>query len=249
MEHPFSLTHHGSIPLSTNSQLHPDGSDAVLNDGTTAAEAGEISRVSEEFVLFVQSITAHIMDEEGGEQGRPQQLLLLTLPQPAYGLLSIAQGWRPGPIGQRVAECTHLACLLYLAVTSLAFSASPQLTAHFSQWFGYVVRTGIPPLPQAGQDHLLFLLLKGPPDLEETESGLTAPEHHIYRVWLVSRLMSVAKKLKQASWTILTSRLLLFLRFPSDLLPQGAEEEARAELDMDELRREIYGDLYPYIRQ
>ena len=81
---------------------------------------------------------------------------------------------------------------------------------------------------------LLYFLFQGVESRPEAQT----PD----RVWKVSRLMSVAKKLSEPWWQQVCQHLLLYLGVADD-----AEDDIQEALqwDTEDVRREIYGQLFP----
>ena len=69
------------------------------------------------------------------------------------------------------------------------------------------------------------------------------------QLWLVSRLMSVAKKLSEPSWDRLVQMLMSFLNiFPQEQGLAGLGWGPRFIMwELEELRKEVYGELYTMV--
>ncbi|MCJ1434449.1 hypothetical protein MMC27_003817 [Xylographa pallens] len=240
--HPFSTTQHGSLSLSTDFESQVSArSEVLLIDGTTEAEALSIIRASEEFVAFVHNLDICIIAISDAAQPPPR------LTHTSFQASTTGRK-RVGRLGPRIEKCCQMACAIYLACSWLGFSSSVPITAsetynmapHLPAWILLIIYSRADWLPLQLDAEFLCALLQGK---DEIPRSIIEAE----RLWLVARLMSVAKKLAEPSWNRLLTTLTNLLCTPQKhRMASPRTNTSHSIWDSDELRQEIYGDLYSY---
>ena len=207
----------------------PEASQQVLPDGTTLGEARGIFNAGEEFLRFfdilqiqLRSSTALVRQDPTTFEVSPLVLDIISAPN-----------WRQnGALKQRIRACTRMACLFYLAAAKSEFRNSQDATTTFLEDLHKMVSDRVTDHFVCSEELLYFLFYSsGRPDDQTPD-----------RSWRVSMLMGVAKRLSAASWGMTDKVLSISL----GLAPMASSEEQELpEWDADDLRHEIYGELYP----
>ena len=165
------------------------------------------------------------------------------MPSPAPIMLSAAASKNVGRLGTRIEKCCEMGCLLYLAAVSLDFSISRASTrTPFPRWIEQMIQTRIEASRMRFDANFLFTLFQG--DEHAPLSNIDGE-----RLWLVSLLMSVAKKLSELSWDRLVQTLVSFLNiFPQEQELAGLGWGPRFRMrELEDLRKEVYGELYTMV--
>ena len=236
-DHPYTTRHHGSLPLPAYPLHVEDDPLIILWDGTTRAEARQIRQDCEEFITFfenLKSVVAHLFSLVRSDRTwlQSKRATMFEKGSPTHELISIPHGRRPGVVGQRTGHCLHLSILCYISAALLEVSDNEADTDDFlASLQATIVRRSL--CTNYSHSDMLFALFNG----VQGETKKHRPE----RAWLVSRLMSIARRLGTESWNSAVKTLLIFLEVPREMAYADAEPPI---WDTDHLRREILSDLY-----
>lgn len=189
-------------------------------DGTTFEEAEEILEVSREFIAFLINLAMKTLHHD------PSIIYYrrLTVPRIVVEIID-RPARRYGDLEQRVLRCCKMACVIYLAailaeehtvdtMNNFLDSLNDQLLQRMADHDVYT-------------EELLFVLLQGNGDPE-----VDGPE----RIWLVSRLMSAAKRLSTQAWDRVYSKVVDFLSLTDRL---WVTVHAGLPLSQEDLQREL----------
>jgi len=197
-----------------------DVSPQISLDGTTLDEAKEILEASQEFIDFLINIATKTLHYD------PTVIYYrrLTVPRIVIEIMD-RPAQRHGGLDQRTLNCCKMACVLYLA----AVLAEEHTTEAMLAFLGSLNDE----LLQRMADHdvdveeVLYVLLHGTGD-----PNIENPE----RIWFVSRLMSMAKRLSTQAWDRAYSKVVDFLGLTDRL---AVTVHMGLPLSQEDLQREL----------
>ena len=226
LQHPFTASLHGCLPLSVLPENEADGSTQVLPDGTTLREAWEIMNASDEFVEFFSTLR---MRAEGSEPSSAPSSAVFRFPPLIAEIMRGPSRRHQDSLERRIRPCTQMTCLLYMAAAAIDYQNDQAATDAFLEQLQSELRRRVA-LHYVYVEEVLYVLLHGFGD---------NPDPH--RIWLVDRLIGNAKRLSQKAWKQVTRELLSFLDLPEETV-EGDDDGTRFQ--ENELQRELYGELY-----
>ena len=220
LNRPYVISQHGSLPLATVSSAPQETSDQILPDGTTRAEAQQIIGLGEEFLDFFNEIRTT-------PQTSTSKPTTFRVPPVITSILNTPLTIDPTDPRHRLLDCTKLSILLYLAAAKLEHQDSQPGTNSFLATLAHEIQQRTSH-PNIFLEELLYTMF------------LSSPLH----ARLVSRHMSIARKLFSGSWQLASQILGTYTGLSSADEPAFSSSRA-AQWDTDAIRREINGALYP----
>ena len=222
LDRPYTTSQHGSLPLANTPQAQQGTSDQILPDETTRSEAQHILDLGEEFLAFFHDIRTAL-------QTSPRRFATFPISPVIISIVNKPLPTDPTGPSHRLLDCTKMAILLFLAAAKLDHQNSQPATGTSLTSLSHEVQLRSSH-DVVGIGELLYVMF-----LNSNQ-----------RARLVSRLMSVARKLFSGSWQLAYQILRAYTGF-LDNAEAAFSREYAAQWDTDVIRREINGGLYPLL--